>query len=101
MLGDTGIIKKTRMGQGVHDQAQELERLELVKATVAMDPVNQGKVSVKEVIAEGITTEEDVIYNEDGSATVTTDSGYVVTVTRDGPNNVLINIEKMEPSNQG
>ena len=21
MLGDTGIIKKTRMGQGVHDQA--------------------------------------------------------------------------------
>ena len=50
------------MGQELHSQAQELERVEIVKGVVAID--HGGKVSVKdyvdELIAEGITTQEDI-----------------------------------------
>lgn len=93
-LGDNGLLKRAQEATNLYNIEEERERLEMVKATVAIE--NNGEVTVDKyvdkLIEEGITKAEDVIDNGDGSKEVTTDKGFVVTVKPDGEKDVIIEI---------
>ena len=91
VIGEDGLIKRAENTGNIQKMAEEKERLELVKLVVSAE--NKGKIPlekfVEELIKEGITTQDDVETNEDGSKQVITDNGYSVNVKQDGEDNVI------------
>ena len=92
-----GLINRSQSGKEMHEIQRERERLELIKGEVASDTNHVGKVTVdtyvEELIHQGITTEEEVIDNGDGSKIVIIDTGYSVLIEPVGENDVKITIE--------
>ena len=76
------------------------EKLQLAKASVITSFDENGKRKeltvdnyIEELIKEGITDEDDVTDNEDGTKQVTTDDGYVVTIEEDENGDIKTEIE--------
>lgn len=91
LFNEDGIIKRAMNMQYIQKMAEEKERIELAKVAVAMD--NKGKIPadeyVEELIKEGITTEKNVKYNEDGSIQIITNSDRNLKIETDEVGNVI------------
>lgn len=94
-LGENGLIEKTKQTQKKHSLESERERLELVKATVAMNNNREVTVDkyIEQLIKEKIILEEDVVDIGNGSKDVVTDNGYNVNIAPKGEKDVIITIE--------
>jgi len=96
-VGDEGVIKKAETAKEMMGNAQELERLELMKASMLMDKDAYGNITpdsyVKYLEDQGMILDKK--YNEDESTEIITDKGYVVLIKKDSENedNIIIEIE--------
>jgi len=92
-----GLVNRTQSGKEMHELERERERLELVKVDVASNTNHIGKVTVdtyvEELVNQGITVEDEIMDNGNGSKTVITDTGYSVLIEPVGENDVKITIE--------
>ena len=95
LTGEGGILSKAQQSKEFYELEEEKERLELVKAEVLIE--NNGKITVEQYIEElkkrGITIEDDITSNLDGSKNCITDKGYSVLIEQLEDNNVSIIVE--------
>lgn len=79
LVGDNGIFKTAREVEEQQKIAEWQEKLELAKLPVYAK--NEGKFNLddylEQIVQDGITSEEDIVKNDDGSYEITTDDGYI------------------------
>lgn len=91
LFGEDGIITRAAITIEIQKLAEEKEKIELAKASVAM--TNKGKMPVneyvEELITEGVTSQENIKYNEDGSVQITTYMGRNLNIEIDEAGNIV------------
>ncbi len=101
-LEDSGIIGRAKNTTNKVNYADEYTRLTVIKNGILTD--NLGTITVEEYINEldnkGII-ESGRTNNADGSVTVTTKSGYEVTISQSGSSDLSMDFEGVTDSNNG
>ena len=101
-LEDSGIIGRAKNTTKNSNYADEYTRLTVIKNGILTD--NLGEITVEEYINEldnqGIL-ESGRTNNADGSVTVTTKSGYEVTISQNGTSDLTVEFDGVDDSNDG